>query len=228
MSPTVAPEACAGKFLPSSCFSLTEGRRVLWVTQPLHAERCRSFFSPWLLLSVPLFGAWTSTQNEYTRLLFGDRPDGCSATQPAGDSCAVSICHVPPSQGCRHFLSCLFPALRVVFPSSLLRGSGTSRSPGVRFCTWAWALALLCQPPVRSPLARVLLRRPHLCRHSDLTYLLYPSVSMSRTIAAFAFFHSGRASQVGTVAKNPPANARDAGRYRCYPWAWKIPWSRKW
>ena len=129
MSPTVAPEACAGKFFPSSCFSLTEGRRVLWVTQPLHAERCHSFFSPWLLLSVPLFGAWTSTQNEYTRLLFGDGPDGCSATQPAGDSCAVSICHVPPSRGYKHFLGCLLSALQVVFPSSLLRGSGTSRSP---------------------------------------------------------------------------------------------------
>lgn len=44
MSPTVAPEACAGKFFPLSCFFLTEGRRVLWVTQPLHAERCHSFF----------------------------------------------------------------------------------------------------------------------------------------------------------------------------------------
>ena len=30
--------------------------------------------------------------------------------------------------------------------------------------------------------------------------------------------HSGQASQVGTLVKNPPANTRDTGRHRFYPW----------
>ena len=30
------------------------------------------------------------------------------------------------------------------------------------------------------------------------------------------------------MVKNPPANAGDIKRCRFSPWAWKIPWRRKW
>ena len=84
---------------------------------------------------------------------------------------------------------------------------------------------------------------PATCPFSSTTSSLeassLPPLGSDLSAVSFSFYvknnssfcilvHSGRASQVGTVVKNPSANARDAGRYRFYPWAWKIPWSRKW
>ena len=37
-----------------------------------------------------------------------------------------------------------------------------------------------------------------------------------------------RGFPIGTVVKNLPANAGDAGRHEFKPWVGKVPWRRKW
>lgn len=126
ISPAVAPEACECRFFPLLYFSLTEGSQVLWVTKPLHSESHHSsFFLLDCLLSGPLFTAWTSTQDEFMRVLFRDRPDECSVTQPARGSCGVNICHVAPFWGSKHFFVRLFPALQAILPYNPSQGSRT-------------------------------------------------------------------------------------------------------
>ena len=151
------------------------------------------------LLSVPLFRAWTSTQDECARVLFGDRPDGCSVTPPATGSCNVDICHVPPSRGCKRFLVRLLPALRAVSPSSLSRGSGASGNASA-------SLYLRLDPchtlPTTLPLSSI-----HKFLFGGLVFAatqiwficLYLSVSMSRIIAAFAFPFTVAPLQAGNV-----------------------------
>lgn len=84
------------------------------------------------LLSVPLFTAWTSTRDGFMKVLFGDRPDECSVTQPVGGSCSVNICHVPPFWGYKHLLVCLFPALHTILLYNLSQGSRTKGPSGSR------------------------------------------------------------------------------------------------
>ena len=79
------------------------------------------------------------------------------------------------------------------------------------FSTTSSSLEASSLPPLRSDLSAVSFSF-HVKNNSSFCILV----------------HSGRSSQAGTVVKNPPANARDAGRCRFYPWVWKIPWSRKW
>lgn len=131
ISLAVAPEACEYRFFPLLYFCLTEGSQILWVTKLLHSEGCHSsFFLLDCFLSGPLFTAWTSTQDEFMRVLFRDRPDECSVTQPARGSCGVNICHVPPFWGCKHFLMRLFPALQAILLYNPSQGSRTKGPSG--------------------------------------------------------------------------------------------------
>lgn len=88
------------------------------------------FFLLDCLLSVPLFTAGTRTRDGFMTVLFGDRPDECSVTQPAGGSCGVNICHVPPFHGYKHFLVRLFPALHAILLYNLSQGSRTKGPSG--------------------------------------------------------------------------------------------------
>lgn len=123
----VAPEACEYRLFSSLSFSLTEGSQILWVTIRKDAIL---FFLLDCLLSVPFFTAWTSTQDGFLRVLFGDRADECSVSQPTGSSCGVNICHVPPSRSFNHFLVHLFPALHAILLYNLSQGSRTESPSG--------------------------------------------------------------------------------------------------
>lgn len=87
------------------------------------------FFLLDCLLSVPLFTAWTSTQDEHMRVLYGDRPNECSVIQPAGGPCGVNICHVPSFRGCKHFLMHLFPVFAQCYCITCPRNQGPKVPP---------------------------------------------------------------------------------------------------